>query len=284
MRTVVTGAAGFLGRHLMEALARDGGAGEALPLVGDVCAPATYETAPRADVVYHLAAKVSVPGSVADPRTAWETNVDGTLRALEWARRTDVGRFILLSSAHVYGKVKRSPIDETHALEPVSPYGASKAAAEMAARAYIGTYGLDVVIVRPFNIYGPGQPRGYLIPDILHQLRDGRELVLGDPVPIRDFTYVSDVVEMLRKVGSATGAKGRVFNVGSGEGHSVAEVVELARKTAESSLEPQYRPQPHRAGDLRELIVDNRAAREALGWAPKVGLAEGLRRTWDAMA
>lgn len=279
MSTLVTGASGFIGRHLVPACG-----GDVRAFQGDVGDAAAFADLPRAETLYHLAALSSPKASVADPVGTWRVNAQGTLNVLEWARRADVRRIVLVSTAHVYGPAQYSPIDEKHPTLPVSPYGASKLAAEALGRAYHAAYGLGVVIVRPFNVYGPGQARGFLVPDILHQLREGKALRLGDPRPVRDFTYVSDAVAMLRAAGTRPGIEGQAFNLGSGEGHSVAEVAAKALAIAGSKLEPAWDPARSAPGDVRELVVDNRRAREALGWSPRVGLEDGLRRTWEAMA
>lgn len=279
MDVVLTGASGFVGQHLLRALRRTPGMSVA-PLVGDVRDPGTYASAARADIVYHLAA---MPQTVRDPVTAWEVNATGTLRVLEWMRGTRGGRLVLVSSSHVYGKPRVTRIDEQHTTEPVAPYGATKLAAEALARAYSASYGIETVIVRPFNMYGPAQSRGFLVPDILHQLREGGSLVLGNPEPVRDFTYIDDAIEFLVRCAAARAAAGEAFNLGSGSGHSVREVVETAIRVSGADVEPFYDPARYRPADVAELVVDNAKARRLLDWAPRVGLEEGLRRTWESM-
>ena len=283
MRVVLTGATGFVGQHLVEAL--KGSAGMDVDLLrGDVREAATYEQAARADIVYHLAAISNVPQTVRDPATAWDVNATGTLRLLEWMRRTDGGRLVLVSSGHVYGKPRVPRIDEQHATEPVAPYGATKLAAEALARAYGASYGIECVIVRPFNMYGPNQSRGFLVPDILHQLREGDKLVLGNPEPVRDFTYIDDATWFLVKCATSKAAAGEALNLGSGRGHSVREVVDTAIRVSGTGIEPFYDPAKFRPVDVPELVVDNAKARRILEWAPRVDLEEGLRRTWESMA
>jgi UDP-glucose 4-epimerase len=280
LRFLVTGMGGFIGGHLARALASRG---EVAPFKGDLRDPAGFAAIPRADVVFHLAAQSSPPESVRDPAGTWAVNATGTLHLLEWARRERVGRVVLVSTAHVYGPTRYSPVDEKHPTAPVTPYGASKLAAEALARAYGASYGLECVVVRPFNVYGPGQGRGFLVPDVLGQIHEGSSLVLGNPAPVRDFTFVDDAVDLLVRAGTAKDAAGGVFNLGSGVGHSVDEVARTALRVAGSPLEPRYDPSRFRAGETKELVVDNRHARETLGWAPRIGLEDGLRRTWEAM-
>lgn len=279
MRVLVTGASGFVGRHLEAALAGH----EVVAFEGDVRDAAAYRALAPVDVAFHLAARASVPDSIRDPAATWDVNANGALRLLEWARGGGARRVVLVSSAHVYGKPERSPVDESHPLRPVTPYGASKLAAEALAQSYHATYGLETVVVRPFNMYGPGQTGGYVLSDILLQMKEGRALVLGDLRPVRDFTFITDAADLLLRAGTAPAAAGRTFNLGTGKGHSIAEVVDVARKVTGSRLQPTSDPARFRPAEILELVVDSRRARETLGWAPKVGLEEGVRRTWEAM-
>lgn len=281
VRAIVTGASGFVGRHLTRELRRSM---EVVEPKGDVRSSEYYAALPKADVVYHLAAQSNVPESTRDPAGTWDVNANGTLRLLEWARAQDVGRIVLASTAHVYGRTERALVDETHPTRPGSPYGASKLAAEALVQSYQATYGLAGVIVRPFNMYGPGQGPGFLIPDVLAQLRGGRELLVGDTSPVRDFTYIDDAVVMLAKAGSVPAASGMTMNLGSGVGHAVRDVIETAIRVSGSKLRPQVDEKRLRPVDVPELVVDNRRAREVLGWRPMISLEEGLRRTWAAFA
>jgi nucleoside-diphosphate-sugar epimerase len=278
MRILVTGAGGFLGRPLVAALRSAGH--DAAPLDGDVTDRATFAKAGKADVAFHLAAQSNVPLSVKDPAGTWKANVDGTLQVLEWARRDGVGRVVVISSSHVYGRPLRSPIDEEHPLAPRSPYGASKMAAEALAQSYHATYGVGTVVVRPFNIYGPGQSPGFLVPDILGQLRAGGALVLGDPKPVRDYTFLDDAVRFLVACATAGGAAGEALNLGSGKGRSVEEVVAAAVRASGSSLKPTFDPGRFRANESGAVVADVAKAKRLLGWAPQVGLEDGLRKTW----
>lgn len=278
MRALVTGANGFLGNHLVAALVREGH--EAAAFGGDVRERADWARHAPADVLLHLAAVSSVPAATRDPERAWAVNADGTLRALEWARAGGARRVVLVSTAHVYGKARYSPIDEAHPLAPGSPYGASKLAAEALTLAYGRTYGIEAVVVRPFNVYGPGQAAGFLVPDIMMPLAQGRAPVLGDPKPVRDFTYVDDATAFLVKAATLPGLGGIALNLGSGSGHPIAEVAKLAAEVSGTGLVPTFDPAKARGGEADELVVNNALARKTLGWSPEVPLREGLARTW----
>jgi nucleoside-diphosphate-sugar epimerase len=277
VRVVVTGGDGFLGRHLVQALA---GRGHAVVLPrGDVARPEAYRDAAGADLVYHLAARSHVARSAEDPVGTWENNVGSTLTLLEWARAAKPRRVVLLSSAHVYGPGPGRPRGEDEPWSPRSPYAASKAATEALGIAYAATYGLDVVRVRPFNVYGPGQAPGFLVPDILGPLAEGRAPRLGNPRPRRDFTYVGDAVDFLVRAGEAQAARGEAINLGSGRAASIEEVARLACRASGTGLEPTFAAD----GPADELVADARKAERLLGWRARVGLEEGLRLTWDAM-
>jgi len=280
VRVLVTGASGFLGRPLVALLESEGA--QVTRFQGDVRDPAAYPQGPF-DAVLHLAAISNVARSIAEPALAWDVNANGTQRLMEWARGADVGRVVFVSSAQVYGKARVSPISESHPTLPTGPYGASKLAAEAAVRGYGATYGVEFVIVRPFNMYGPGQERGFLVPDVLHQIAEGKSLVTGDLTPVRDFTFVEDAARFLSLAARVPGAAGATLNLGSGEGHSAGEIVDLALRVSGSKLRPTQDPARLRPAEIPELVVDNALARRTLGWAPRVTLEEGLRRAWRAM-
>lgn len=277
VRALVTGSRGFLGRHLVGALARSF---EVTSFKGDVCDAANWSRHDACDVVLHLAAVSNVPDSLRDPVRTWQVNVQGTVRLLEWARAGNAQRVVLVSTAHVYGPARYSPIDEQHPREPVSPYGASKLAAEAAVQSYRATYGMETVIVRPFNIYGPGQAPGFLVADILGPLARGVAPTLGDPRPVRDFTFVADAVNCLERAATASGATGLTVNLGTGVGHSVRDVAETARRVTGTTLDVRYDERKARAVETMELVVDNRLAVSRLGWKPEIDLEEGIARCW----
>lgn len=288
---LVTGGAGFIGHHLVAALAPendvrvldDCSAGDPddvpadVPLVeADVRDPeAVADAVAGVDVVLHLAAIVSVDESVAEPRRSDAVNVDGTLNVLEAARETGA-RVVATSSAAVYGDPDAVPVPETAPPRPSSPYGLQKYAADRYARLYHELYDLETVVLRPFNVYGPGQSGEYagVITTFLAQATAGEPITVhGDGTQTRDFVHVDDVVAAFRRAAVADVAGG-AFNVGTGESVTVRELAERVREAVGSDSEVVHvDPRP---GDVHRSCADVSAARDALGYEPSVGLDEGL--------
>jgi UDP-glucose 4-epimerase len=304
---MVTGADGFIGSHLTERLVREGATVRAVCYynsmgswgwldesdedvraalevrLGDIRDGGFMEAAARdVEVVFHLAALVAIPYSYVAPQSFVDTNVSGTLNVLEAVRRAGVGRLVHTSTSEVYGTPDDIPIRETHALRGQSPYSASKIAADKLCEAYRCSFDTPVVILRPFNTYGPRQSMRAVLPTILQQLLAGRTTVhLGDLRPKRDLTYVTDTVEGLIRAGATPGIEGEVIQLGTGRAVSIAELFQLAceatgrRATAETDAE-RLRPA---SSEVMVLQSDPRRARELLGWEPHTPLEEGLRLT-----
>jgi UDP-glucose 4-epimerase len=300
MRALVTGGAGFIGSNLAAQLVRDGHdvvvldnfqSGhrqnlESLPSVrlveGDVREASCVGRAINgAQVVFHLAASVGNKRSIDQPVDDAEINVIGTLRVLEAARVNAVSRVVLSSSAGIFGELKTLPIREDHPVDPDSPYGCTKLCAEKLALAYAKLYGLGVVSLRYFNVYGPHQrydAYGNAIPIFAFQLLRGQPLtIFGDGEQTRDFVNVQDVVHAnIRAAASdVTGA----FNIGSATAVTINALIALLAEV--SGLEPETRFGPPRAGDVRHSLADISAARRAFGYSPSVPLAVGLRTYMD---
>ncbi|MDW8067541.1 MAG: SDR family oxidoreductase [Anaerolineae bacterium] len=301
MAWLVTGGAGFIGSHLVEALVARGervrvlddfstGRWENLAAVrdrievirGDIRDPLTVgQAVDGVRVVVHLAARVSVEQSLQNPRETMEVNSGGTLNLLEAARRTGVARFLFASSAAVYGDHTRLPLREDRPLGPLSPYAASKVAGEALCHAYRAAYGLPVVILRFFNIYGPRQdpqsPYAGVISIFVGRMRRGLPpIIYGDGQQTRDFVYVGDVVEALIRAGEQERAVGSVLNIAWGKETSLLRLVALLNRVLGTDLRPEFAPP--RSGDIRRSAGDSRRAQALLGWRPSVGLAEGLSR------
>jgi dTDP-glucose 4,6-dehydratase len=304
---VVTGAGGFIGSHLVERLLRDGwrvralihyrgspswgwlegmrdkGVSELEVVRGDITDPAQMrELLAGQEVVFHLAALISVAYSFKAPRTFFETNGMGTVNLAEAAREQGVNRFVLMSSSEVYGSALQVPIGETHLLQAQSPYAASKIAAEKVIESYVRAFELSAVTVRAFNTFGPRQSARAIVPTIVAQALERDTIELGATHPVRDLTYVEDTVAGLVAAGEAgEGAAGKTLNLGRGEGISVGDLAGLicellGRPCHVRTDQERVRPE---GSEVDRLISDNRLASEVLGWCPRVSLQDGLLRT-----
>ncbi|MBI4278634.1 MAG: GDP-mannose 4,6-dehydratase [Armatimonadetes bacterium] len=308
---LVTGATGFIGGHLVERLVREGARVRAFvrynsqrtadgldPLAPDVrgdvevvrgtiLEPEAVAAACRgAECVFHLAAVVPIPYSYHRPREVLETNAVGTLNVLNAARQHGVARVVVTSTSEVYGTARYVPIDEQHPLQAQSPYAASKIASDKLAESYHLSYDLPVAIIRPFNTYGPRQSLRAVIPTIIAQALFREVVALGDLTPTRDFLFVEDTVSGFLCVGESAEAVGRVVNVGSGQEIAIGDVAQTVLALTGSRarvVREDVRVRPG-ASEVRRLCADTRLARERLGWAPRIALQEGLRRTIDWVA
>jgi NAD dependent epimerase/dehydratase len=308
-RTVlVTGADGFIGSHLVERLVADGARVRAFCLynsqgswgwldgalpevrdaldvrLGDVRDARFVEACCEGvDVVFHLAALIAIPYSYSAPQSFVETNVGGTLNVLEACRRHRVGRLVHTSTSEVYGTPDRLPIRETHPLSAQSPYAATKVAADQLALSFQRSFGTPVVVLRPFNTYGPRQSSRAVLPTILTQLLSGRrEVQIGRLDTKRDLTYVSDTVDGFVRAATAD-VEGETIQLGTGHAVSIAELFEAACRVVgvqATAREDARRLRPD-ASEVLVLESDPARAAQKLGWTPRVPLDEGLRRTAD---
>jgi UDP-glucose 4-epimerase len=246
---------------------------------GDVCdAGLVYQLARDADAIVHLAAQIHVDRSIVEPRLTWDVNVGGTLNVLEAARMTDVERVIHASTSEVYGSAQYAPMDEKHPLDAPHPYGASKIAADRMCRAYHATYDLPVTVLRPFNIYGERQKDtgygGAISIFAKRALAGLPPLVYGTGEQTRDYTYVSDAV-----AGYLAALDARPFvapiNLGTGTDVPINAIARIVCRLAGTDLAPVYTaPRPN---EIARLVADTTLAKRWLGWAPAVGLEEGIR-------
>jgi UDP-glucose 4-epimerase len=297
----VTGGAGFIGSALVPALA---GAGYDVLVVDDLSVgdPMNVEragaelrkgdvrdlelvtTAARGcDVVFHLAAGAGVIESVTDPLTNFDQNVRGTLSVLEAARQADVPRLVFSSSNAPLG-ANAYPAREDKPVAPLSPYGASKAAGEAYCSAYFGAYGMDAVVVRFSNAYGPHSAhKGNVIPLFIRRMRAGEDLVVyGDGDQTRDFVFCEDLAAGLIAAARTPAVGGQIFQLASGVETSLNRLLELL--SAASGISPRVRREPPRPGEILRnySLIDK--ARSVLGYSPAVPLEDGLKRTWDWFA
>jgi nucleoside-diphosphate-sugar epimerase len=273
-RAVVTGASGFLGRHLSRALAAQGVEVRGLSRATGHDILAATLPLDGVDHVFHLAAATGIPAAWQDPPAVIMANAQGTVRVLDQCRRA--GCPVTFASTYVYGKPDRLPVAEEAAVRPSNPYSLSKLMAEEACHAFAGMYGLPVSVLRVFNIYGPGQDERFLVPHILRQAMDpaAAEVVVQDLLPRRDYVHVEDVVRAFLATTQLAGF--HRFNIGSGVSHSVAEVIALACAAA-GRPKPARQTGAVRPADIPDTVADITAIARTLGWRPWLTLAEGLR-------
>lgn len=304
---LVTGAGGFIGSHLTERLLALGARCRALVrynstgsrgwlddlvspdgrlevIAGDVCdRDSVAHTMRGVDVVFHLAALIGIPYSYQAPASYVRTNIEGTLNILECARALEIPRVVHTSTSEVYGTARSVPIDETHPLQPQSPYSATKIGADQLALSFERSFRLPVVIVRPFNTYGPRQSARAVIPTIITQCLVGGKVRLGRLTPTRDLNYVTDTVEGFVLAAQCPSAVGQVINLGTGREISIGD---LARKiaglmSAEIEIEVEDQRVRPAKSEVERLCAANGRAKELLGWESRVTLEDGLARTID---
>lgn len=296
---LVTGGAGFIGAHLVTQLVRHGmpvrvldnfstGRREKLDPVldqielidGDIRDMATVREAVRnVEVIFHLAAKASVPESIIDPVTTSDVNILGTLQVLLAARDAGCRRVVFSSSCAIYGDLPATPKSEHMAPAPRSPYAVSKIAGEYLCAVFTRVYGLETVALRYFNVFGPGQdpdsPYAAVVPRFLHALQHGiAPIIYGDGEQARDFVYIDDVVAANLAAAVAPSAPGQVFNIASGRTVTVNEVLAMTACRLKKPATP--RRVAARPGDLRHSAADVTAARQILGFAAQVPFEQGL--------
>ena len=287
MRAVITGAAGFVGRHLTSHLVAEGDEVVAVDREHDITeldALAETLAAAQPEAVYHLAALSHVGASWEDPGDVLRVNVLGTNSVLTAARRAaPTATVLIVSSAEVYGVVRPDelPLTERSELRPGSPYAASKAAAEIVALQAAGGFGQRVVVARPFNHIGPGQSASFFVPAIARRLVEARrtgapDVMIGNLTARRDFTDVRDVVRAYRLL-ARCGTSGIVYNVCSGTDVSVAEVAETLRELVFPEARFVENPSLARPLDIPVLRGDSSRLREGTGWRPEIDLATTLR-------
>ncbi len=302
MKVLVTGGAGFIGSHLVRWLCSQGhrvlvldnfstGKQERLTsfqaevtlIEGDIC---DFEVVKAAisdvDLVFHLAAMVSLTQSVEEPLLAHAINTTGTLHILEAARGAGVKRVVQMSSCSIYGEVEKLPINEADSPRPLSPYALSKLGAEQLGQLYFRLYGLETVALRGFNIYGPGQdptsPYAAVIPRFIATFQAGQQpIIYGDGLQTRDFIFVEDVVQALWLAATAPKAAGEVFNVGAGKSHSILSLAQMIGDMMEMPVQPQF--VPPRSGEVRDSCADISLFTECADFQPRFELAEGLKKT-----
>jgi NAD dependent epimerase/dehydratase len=305
-KILVTGADGFIGSHLTEELVRRGYQVRAFVLynsfnswgwldqaapeikgcfeifAGDVRDPHGVRQALKGcDIVFHLAALISIPYSYHSPATYIDTNVKGTLNVVQAAWELGISRVVHTSTSEVYGTARFVPITEEHPLQAQSPYSASKIGADQIAMSFYHSFNIPVSIVRPFNTYGPRQSARGVIPTIITQIASGaRKIKLGSLHPTRDFNYVKDMVNGFIAVAESDHTIGEVINIGSNYEISIGETAKIIARIMEVDIEIESDAQRVRPenSEVERLWADNRKAQNLTGWVPAYGGVEGLKR------
>ena len=305
-RVLITGAGGFMGSHLTERLVElgamvkafvrynsrnDWGLLELIPkdklsqvqvITGDLRdSDAIRRAGKDMDMFFHLGSLIAIPYSYEHPREAIETNIIGTLNILNSARENSIKKVIHTSTSEVYGTAQYVPIDEKHPLQGQSPYSASKIGADMIAESFYRSYKTPVIIVRPFNTYGPRQSARAVIPTIISQALIREQIHLGSLYPTRDYTYVDDVVEAFIKVAESPSLIGEVINIGSNFEVSIGDIAKKVLEMLGNNKEiivdlNRIRPL---MSEVKRLWCDNTKAKEILEWEPINSFSEGLWKT-----
>lgn len=305
-KILVTGADGFIGSHLTEALVRSGYDVKAFVLyssfnswgwldqcaddlkdkfevfVGDIRDPHGVRAAMSGcDAVLHLAALIAIPYSYHSPDTYVDTNIKGTLNVVQAARELDISKVIHTSTSEVYGTARFVPITEEHPLQGQSPYSASKIGADQIVQSFYLSFGTPVVTLRPFNTFGPRQSARAVIPTIITQIANGkREIQLGSLHPTRDFNYVTDIVNGFIQALRSDKGIGEVINLGSNYEISIGETAKVIAEEMGADikiLSDDQRLRPEKS-EVERLWADNKKAKKLLGWQPVYGGLDGFKR------
>lgn len=305
-KILVTGADGFIGSHLTEALVQYGAEVRAFVhynsfnswgwldhvsvdvrnsldvFAGDIRDPHGVRQAMKGcEIVMHLAALIAIPYSYHSPDTYVDTNVKGTLNVLQAARELGVSKMVHTSTSEVYGTARFVPINEDHPLQGQSPYSATKIAADQMALAFHSSFGTPVAVIRPFNTYGPRQSARAVIPAAIIQIANGqRRLRLGSQHPTRDFNFIQDTVRGFLAVAESERTVGQVINIGSNFEISVGDAVRLIAELMHADIEIETDPARIRPdkSEVERLLADNTKARALAGWQPQFHGIEGFRR------
>ncbi|CAF3927314.1 unnamed protein product [Rotaria sp. Silwood1] len=305
-KVFVTGAGGFIGSHVVEELVLNGA--EVTALVhynassyinnlrfvpkeilskvdikfGDVTDAFQMQTLTKnSDIILHLAALIGIPYSYAAPAAYVAANINGTLNMLEAARNNSVSKIVVTSTSETYGTAIYTPIDEKHPMQGQSPYSATKIGADKIAESYFLSFNLPVCVFRPFNTFGPRQSMRAVIPTIITQALNSKEIKLGSLSPVRDMVFVKDTARGFLMAGMEEHSIGEVISVGTGVGATIGEISEMILEILESDkkiVEDSQRVRPEKS-EVLKLICDNTKAKEILNWSPQFTLAEGLKET-----
>jgi NAD dependent epimerase/dehydratase len=304
INVLITGADGFIGSHLTELLLAENYKVRALSyynsfnnwgwledikhnnleiVTGDVRDPYYCKHITKdIEIIFHLAALIAIPYSYVAPDSYIDTNVKGTLNICQAAKENNVKKILVTSTSEVYGTAQYVPIDEKHPKQPQSPYSASKIAADMIALSFFNTFKLPIIIVRPFNTYGPRQSARAIIPTIITQIANGeKDIKLGDLSPTRDLNYVKDTCRGFLALSDCDAAIGQEINIASNYEISMRDLVLLIAKLMKSDIniiEENERIRPKNSEVFR-LLGDNKKINQMVGYSPKYDIGKGLTET-----
>ncbi len=309
-KVLVTGAGGFIGSHLVDALlfkgadvtafvnynARnnwgmlEGRYTEKTPglrvIAGDVTDALFVKKAVEGrEYVFHLAALIGIPYSYVAPESYINTKIKGTRNVMQACLAAGVQRVVHTSTSETYGTALYTPIDEKHPLQGQSPYSASKIGADKIAESFFCSFGLPVTTIRPFNTYGPRQSTRAVIPTIITQALAGNTVRLGSLSPVRDLTFVTDTVQGFIRFSESKKTIGKTINTGSGKGITIGDLAEriIAQVNPKARIITEKKRVRPDTSEVMELVCDNRLARDLAGWRPEVPLEEGIAMTIDWM-
>jgi NAD dependent epimerase/dehydratase len=307
MKVLVTGADGFIGSHLVEILVSRGYLVSALSqynsfnnwgwledinckdkikiLTGDIRDPHYCKYITKGmDIIFHLAALIAIPYSYIAPDSYVDTNIKGTLNICQAAKENGNIRIIHTSTSEVYGTAQYVPIDESHPMQPQSPYSATKIAADAMAMSFYNSFNLPVTIVRPFNTYGPRQSARAVIPTIITQIANGaKEIKLGDVMPTRDFNYVDDTCHGFIALAECNESIGQTVNIGSNFEISIGDTLNIIKELMASDVQfivDKERIRPLKSEVFR-LWCDNTKMKKLTGFESKINIRQGLQKTID---
>ncbi len=307
IRALVTGASGFIGSHLVELLVREGYSVRALTrytsenrtgnlalLPRDVMADvevypadlrdedAVQSAVAGVETVFHLGAIISIPYSYQHPEETVAVNIQGTLNVLQARRKPETKRAVIVSTSEVYGSARYVPIDEKHPLQPQSPYAATKISAEALSISFNRSFNTPVVVIRPFNTYGPRQSARAVIPTIISQALTKDVVSLGAIHTVRDYTFAADTARGLMLAAQHDAALGQTINLGTGQSVTIGDVaqkiIQLIGRSVTVAANDNQRMRPD-ASEVMRLESDNRLARSVIEWQPQVSLEDGLQQT-----
>lgn len=282
LRVLVTGNRGFIGTNLIKKLKYK------IQIITtdqsdkgriNILERNQLNTVENIDVIIHLASKTSIPNSEINPYDTYHTNIMGTLNILDFARQNNITKVINLST-FVYGKPHYFPIDEKHPINPHSPYTKSKVIAEKLCEYYAEDYGMDIVTLRPFYIYGPSMNKASFIPSIIKRINEKGKVFLSNRNTKRDFLHVDDFIDLIEKILSNFPAGYTIYNVGFGKSNSLEEVLELIKKILKIEVDIEY-SDLIRPNDIVDMVADISSLRKTYGWRPVLDIEAGLRLTLD---